>query len=69
MVQQVKDPALSLQQLMSLLWSGFFLCLGNSICCRHVPLPSPQKKKKKKKKVNFRSKGFLKHVGFEVVAR
>ena len=33
MVQQVKDLALSLQQLGSPLWWGFNPCPGNSMCC------------------------------------
>ena len=42
MVQHIKDPALSLQQLGSLLWWGFSPWLGN-FC---MPRTQPKKKKK-----------------------
>ena len=44
MVQHVKDPALSLQQLGSLLWHGFAPWPGNF----HMLQMQPKKKQKKK---------------------
>ena len=46
MTQQVKDPALSLEQLRLLLWRWFSPWLGNF----HLPLRWPKRLKKKKKK-------------------
>ena len=43
-VQQVKDPALSLMQLWSLQWHRFYLWPRNF----HMPQAQPEKKKKKK---------------------
>ena len=50
MVQQVKDPALSLKWLRSLLWHGFDPCLGTSACCEHSQKKEKKKEKKKKEK-------------------
>ena len=52
MEQQVKDPALSVQWLWSLLWCRFNFCPGNF----HMP-KTPAKKKKKKKKKKKERKG------------
>ena len=61
MVQWVKDPALSLQQLGSLLWLGFYPGPGN-FNHGHTP-PPPKKESEREQSDRYRARGLEKQVG------